>query len=244
MNIALVGFGKVGREIASIVEQSTTDKIVSVSYGEQKELDIIGIQEADVVIDFTSAAIVLENIPKILELKKPLVIGTTGWYDNLDQVKDMIKKENGAFVYGPNFSIGVNIFYKLTGYASKLAQKFEAYDVYGFEVHHTAKKDSPSGTAKKLTSIILESFPAKKVVQTDAIDRPIKKEELHFASLRGGHNRGRHEVTFDSIADEISLTHQSRGGRGFAEGALVAARFIHNKKGFYSFDDVFEELIV
>lgn len=243
MKIALVGFGNMGQEIARIIEENKKHTIISISYSvQQQKLDGEGIKKADVVIEFTSADIVLENIEKIAKLKKPLVVGTTGWYEKINYVKDITKKNNIGFVYGQNFSIGANIFFKTLEFSSKLFSKFGNYDVYGFEMHHAGKKDSPSGTAKKVSQIILDNFPAKKNVQTEKINRQIKKDELHFASIRGGRNAGKHEIIFDSRADEIILSHQAHNRRGFAEGALFAAEFIQDKKGFYSFDEVFRNI--
>ena len=158
----------------------------------------------------------------------------------MDTVKNIVAKHKIGFVYGQNFSIGANIFFKITAYVSQLVNKFEGYDVYGFEVHHTGKKDSPSGTAKKLSQIVLENFPEKKQVQESKLDRQILKEEFHFASIRAGRNPGRHEIVFDSAADQISLFHQVHNRRGFAEGALLAARVIKDKKGFFNFNEVLE----
>lgn len=253
MKIALVGLGKMGTEVQNLVEESGTHQVVSISYkqslpfsGEKGKnpfgnLDKKGISKADVVIDFTSPEVVVSTIKEITKMGKNMVIGTTGWYDQMDQVKELVEKSNIGLIYGSNFSIGANIFFQIVGFASALASKFGSYDVGGFEIHHTGKKDSPSGTAKKIASIIMENFPAKKKLETGRLDRQIEKNELHFASLRVGRNPGYHEVTFDSQADEVKLSHSAHGRRGFAQGALVAAEFINDKKGFYSFDEVFRK---
>lgn len=242
MKLALVGYGKMGREVESLINQSGAHEVVSVSFRSATDkLDKSGIDKADVVIDFTSPEIILDTIKEITGLGKNLVVGTTGWYDHLDEVKETVKKANTGFIYGQNFSIGANIFFKIVGFASSLFSKFGDYDVAGFEIHHTGKKDSPSGTAKKLASVIMENFPQKTKLETGRIDRQLGKEELHFASLRTGRNAGYHEVIFDSFSDEVKLSHSAHGRRGFAEGALVAAEFIKDKKGFYTFDEVFKE---
>lgn len=244
MKIALVGFGNMGKEIVKVVEQQKKNSVVSISYSDHnKKLDIKGIQMADVVIDFTSPEVVIENIKQIAVLEKNMVVGTTGWYEKIDNVKKIVKKNNIGFVYGQNFSIGANIFFKMVRVSSQLINHFTEYDVYGLEVHHTGKKDSPSGTGKKLSQIVLENFLRKKKTQFEKPDKKISSEEFHFASLRGGENPGRHEIIFDSYADEIHLVHQAHNRRGFAEGALVAAEFVKDKKGFYSFDDVFESIL-
>lgn len=242
MKIALIGFGNMGQEISNLINESGTHQVVSISYKNPKDgLGKEGITKADVVIDFTSPEVVVSTIKEVAGMGKNMVVGTTGWYDFLPEVKAVVKRAKTGFIYAQNFSIGANIFFKIVGFASSLFGKFGNYDVAGFEIHHTGKKDSPSGTAKKLASVIMENFPQKKRLETGRLDRQVEKDELHFASLRAGRNPGYHEVIFDSLSDEIKLSHSAHGRRGFAEGALVAAEFIKNKKGFYSFDEVFKK---
>lgn len=242
MKIALVGYGNMGKEIEKIVQETGNHAVVSISYKDRKAgLDKKGIAKADVAIDFTSPDIVLENTKELLRLGIPLVIGTTGWYKELSKVSELVKKHKGSLIYGQNFSIGANIFFKITGFASSLLNSYGGYDVFGIETHHTRKKDSPSGTARKLADVILQNFPKKSTLQTEKLDRQIRSDELHFASVRGGRNFGRHEIVFDSNADEIRLTHQAWGRRGFAEGAIMAAEFIKDKKGIYDFSLLFSK---
>lgn len=242
MKIALIGYGKMGKEVEDLINQSGTHEVVSISYKSPEDiLDKDGIAKADVVIDFTSPEVVMETIKEITGMGKNMVVGTTGWYDRIDQVKAIVEKSKTGLIYGSNFSVGANIFFQIVGFAGKLFSKFGDYDVAGFEIHHRGKKDSPSGTAKKIAQVIMENFPAKKKLETGKIDRQIEKDELHFASLRAGRNFGYHEVIFDSIADEVKLSHNAHGRRGFAQGAIAAAEFIKDKKGFYSFDEVMSE---
>ena len=242
MKIALIGYGKMGQEIEQVIADSKAHEIVSVSFRKDSDsLDLNGIKKADVAIDFTSPEIVMDNIRQVSDLGVNMVVGTTGWYDQLSEVKKMVEEGDIGLIYGQNFSIGANAFFKIVDYASSLFAKYEQYDVYGQEVHHKGKKDSPSGTAKKLAEIIIKNSPNKTSLQTDRLDRQISDSELHFSSVRGGNNPGYHEITFDSMADEISLSHKARGRRGFAEGAIVASEFIKNKKGFYDFSDIFTE---
>ncbi|OGE78773.1 4-hydroxy-tetrahydrodipicolinate reductase, partial [Candidatus Daviesbacteria bacterium RIFCSPLOWO2_02_FULL_41_8] len=235
-------YGNMGREVENLVKESGTHQVVSVSYKSIKDgLDKEGIARADVVIDFTSPEVILDTIKEITGIGKNMVVGTTGWYDRTDQVKEVVEKSKTGLIYAQNFSIGANIFFQIVGFASPLFSRFGNYDVAGFEIHHTGKKDSPSGTAKKISSVVMENFSGKKRLETGRLDRQIEKDELHFASLRSGRNPGFHEVIFDSAADEIKLSHSAHGRRGFAEGAIVAAEFIKDKKGFYSFDEVFKQ---
>ncbi|RJQ36933.1 4-hydroxy-tetrahydrodipicolinate reductase [Candidatus Microgenomates bacterium] len=242
MKIALIGYGNMGREIESLIVENKKDEIVSISYKNISDsLDKEGIKKADVAIDFTSPEIILKNIEEVAKLGKNMVVGTTGWYDKIDDVKNIIEKYKIGLVYGQNFSIGANLFFKTVEYASSMINKFaNYYDVYGFEIHHRGKKDSPSGTARKLSEIILKNYKNKNVLQTEKLDRKINDNELHFASVRGGVNPGLHEIIFDSEADEIKLIHSARGRKGFAQGSLVAAQFIKDKKGFYNFDQLFD----
>lgn len=228
MKIALTGYGKMGHEIENLICESGNHQVVSISYKTLTEsLDKDGIKKADVVIDFTSPEVIINTIKEITGMGKNMVVGTTGWYEKMDEVKKIVKKAKTGFIYGSNFSIGANIFFQIVNFASKLFSRYGSYDVAGYEIHHTAKKDSPSGTAKKIASLILENFP--------------KRKELNFASLRVGRFFGYHEVIFDSQADEIKLSHNAHSRRGFAEGAIAAAEFIKGKKGFYSFDEVMSE---
>jgi len=241
IKLALVGYGNMGREIEDLVKESQDLEIVSVSYKKiTDKLDKTGIRKADIAIDFTSPHIVVNNIREVASLGKNMVVGTTGWYGSLKEVQDLIKKAKTGFIYASNFSVGANIFFKLLEKTGKLFNNFTDYDVYGFEVHHKGKVDSPSGTAKKLADIVVKNVKRKNKIETARLDRKILPNEMHFASVRGGYNAGYHEVVFDSIADEIKLSHQARGRRGFAEGALMAARFISGKKGFYNFEDLFK----
>ena len=237
MNIALVGFGNMGKEIEEVVKSGGTHQINSIS-SQSKGWDETGIKAADVVIDFSSPEVAIDNIKKISGLGKNMVVGTSGWYDQLAAVEQIINESGTGLIYGQNFAIGTNIFFKLVALASKLSSKYGNYDVYGYEVHHSGKKDSPSGTAFKTAETIMENFPTKTKLETGRLDRKIEKNELHFASIRGGRNPGMHEVTFDSEADSINLKVQNHGRRGYAEGAVMAAEFILGKKGIYAFDEI------
>ena len=200
--IALIGYGKMGKEIDELCRASEGFEVVSISFRNKDDrLDVEGIKKSDVAIDFTSKDIVIQNIKEIVELGKNLVVGTTGWYDHLDEVKKIVEKNKIGFLYAPNFSIGANIFLKIMDNATKLFAKYIEYDVYGLEIHHKAKLDSPSGTALKIAS---------------------KIKGLNFTSIRAGRNPGFHEVVFDSDADGITLSHQAYNRSGFAKGALFA----------------------
>lgn len=240
IKIALLGFGNMGQEVNRLCETSDDFEVVSISCKSPAEgLDLAGIALSDVVIDFTAAEVVVKNVEEVTKLGKHMVIGATGWYEHADAVKELARVHGVGVVYGKNFSIGANIFFQITAYAARLFAHFPDYDVYGFEMHHSGKRDSPSGTALKIADEILKNFLSKKTVCTEKLDRKIDQSELHFASVRGGKNPGFHEVIFESVADTVTLSHQAHNRAGFAEGALVAAKFITNKKGWYSFEDIF-----
>lgn len=239
MNIALIGHGNMGKEIETLVREGDKHTIVYIGGGRGKTLDTDALRKADVAIDFTAPDAVMENIRAIVAVGVPLVVGTSGWYEHVDEVSALVEQHGGALIYGENLSIGGNVYFQIVAYASRLFSAFAEYDVLGYEIHHKGKKDSPSGTATRLSNIILDNFPAKKTVQEERLGRPIQPEELHFASVRGGVNRGLHTVVFDSPADEVTLTHRAHGRRGFAAGALMAAEFIHDKKGLHRFDELF-----
>lgn len=240
MKIALIGFGNMGQEVEKAVSETHLHTIVSISYRQKDNpLDIAGIKKADVAIDFTSASVLVHNIEQVARLGVNIVVGTTGWYDQLSKVKQIINKHKIGLIYGQNFSIGANIFFQITDFAAGLFNKFGGYDVYGTEVHHAGKKDSPSGTARKLADIIMKNIPQKKILQNNSLQRQIQEDELHFTSVRAGRNPGFHEITFDSSADQIKLSHQAHNRRGFALGAIMAAQFIKGKKGLHSFDELF-----
>jgi 4-hydroxy-tetrahydrodipicolinate reductase len=218
IKIALIGFGKMGKEVNALCENSEEFEVVSISYKNIKDrLDLKGIAKADIAIDFTSKDVVLKNIEEVAKLGKNLVVGTTGWHGDLEAVKKIVKKYKIGLVYGANFSVGANIFFRMVDFTAKLFSKFPDYDVYGLEIHHKAKLDSPSGTALKIGSLV---------------------NGLNFTSIRAGRNPGFHEVVFDSLADGVTLSHQAYSRVGFAKGALLAAEYIKNKKGVYAFENI------
>ena len=237
--MALLGHGNMGKEIERLILAGGKHRIVSI--GLQRKQDVFPVEEirkADVVIDFTSADIVLENIKRVAAAGKNMVVGTTGWYEHLDDVKKVVQKSGTGLIYGQNLSVGATIFFQVVAHATRLAAAFGDYDVYGFEIHHAAKKDSPSGTALRTAQEILKNSSTKKTLQTGRLDRQRNPDELHFASIRGGRNPGFHQIVFDSNADSITLSHAAHNRVGFAEGAILAAEFIQGKKGMYTFDDV------
>lgn len=247
VKIALIGYGNMGCILKQLAE-AKGNEIVSIidpkaAGATAREITANSLNNADVCIDFSQPDCAIENIRKLSELKKNIVVGTTGWYDRTEEAKKIILKSGNGLVFASNFSLGVNLFYKIIERSSELFNNFSEYDVYGIEFHHNRKKDSPSGTAKTIAKKIVDNCKRKTRMVFDKLDRQIFADELHFASVRGGSVPGTHSVFFDSNSDTIELTHIARSREGFALGALKAAEWINGKKGFYSIDDMMNEII-
>lgn len=226
MKIALIGYGKMGKIIASLAEECGDEIVLKID--ETNAHDLAGqLKSADVAIDFSNAEVVKRNVEACLEAKIPLVEGTTGWNAQKEEIKNLVESKNGAFVFGANFSVGVNLFYRITDFASELFAKFDDYEAFIEEQHHSRKLDAPSGTALKLKEIV---------------EKHIKKD-FSVAATRAGRIPGTHRVGFDGVADQILLEHFARSREGFASGAILAAHWIVGRKGFYEFTDVMDEIL-
>lgn len=226
MKIALIGYGKMGQMVEKAA-LSRGHSIVARMNSDQWDLDAL--QQADLCMEFTHPESVLNNIRRVAELKKELIIGTTGWHDKIEQVQSIVRENQMGALYSPNFSIGVNLLLEILTHASKIMNGFEEYDVAGIECHHNKKKDSPSGTALEIARTIEE--------QIERID------QVPFSALRCGSIPGTHTVLFDSPYDTISITHEARSREGFARGAVQAAEWLRGKKGLYTFADCMQEII-
>ena len=237
MKIALIGFGKMGKEVESLAISKTHEIVAKCHTSALPTQELF--KDCDVVIDFSTPHSVVDHIRMVMSAKKPMVVGTTGWYDQLPQVRDFVDNQDGALIYASNFSVGVQMFYALTAAASKLADKFPDYDAFIQEIHHVQKKDSPSGTALSLGNIVLKHLKRKKKIMTDSILGTIESDSLHIASTRSGSVPGTHIVGFDSAADTIELKHTARNRAGFAAGALHAAEWIVKHKGVHDFSELF-----
>ena len=247
MKITIIGYGRMGIEIEKVSRAKGVEVVSTIDptnpNAKYHDISKKSIGDADVCIDFTTSGSVVENVKKISALKKNLVVGTTGWYDKINAVKSIVQKNKTGLVYASNFSIGVNAFFRIVENAAKIMDKLEDYDVYGYELHHNKKIDSPSGTAKTIAEVLVRNIKRKKELQFDKVDRKINQGELHFASIRAGSIPGTHVVGFDSIADTIELKHTARNSEGFALGALIAAQWICKKRGFYTINDMMESII-
>lgn len=231
MRVALIGYGKMGKMIEAYALEAghkvvaKIDPFAAGASHAQISRDSLG--NADVAIEFSTPKSAVANIEAALAVGTPLVVGTTGWLGDLEKVGKMVAERQASLVYGANYSIGVNLFYKIVAEACKIMNGQGLYDVGGFEAHHNQKADSPSGTAKSLAKIVLANIDSKKRLVSESLtDRRPDKEEFHFSSLRLGSVPGTHSIIFDSSADSIELTHTARSREGFARGALKAAEWL------------------
>ncbi|MFH1720188.1 MAG: 4-hydroxy-tetrahydrodipicolinate reductase [Patescibacteria group bacterium] len=241
MNIALIGLGGMGQVVRRIaLERGHNVPVVADTENEEAthaELSAEALNGVDMVIDFARADGVLERIQTCNDAGVSMVMGTTGWYDNLDQVRNVLSGDNIGFLWSSNFSIGVNLYFQIVQRAAELMNDFDEYDVWGHEIHHFRKADSPSGTAKTLGKILLDNIERKTVVVEEKLDRKREPNEIHFSSLRGGAVNFRHEIGFDSEADTIQITHSARSRDGYALGAVKAAEWLYGRKGYFEMSD-------
>jgi 4-hydroxy-tetrahydrodipicolinate reductase len=235
MNIALIGYGRMGHEIESIaVKRGHFVKLIIDQYNED-DLNGSNLKGIDVAIEFTSPDAAFKNISKCLDEKVRVVSGTTGWLENYSATVDICNKNLTAFIHSSNFSIGVNLLFRLNGELAKLMERYHSYNVSIEEIHHTKKLDAPSGTALTLAAgIVAQQTRYKKwCFETDKTD-----DCIPISSIRKGDVPGTHTITWDSDVDTISLRHEAKNRKGLALGAVVAAEFILSRKGVFTMNDV------
>ncbi|MEG1554199.1 MAG: 4-hydroxy-tetrahydrodipicolinate reductase [Rikenellaceae bacterium] len=237
MNVAIIGYGKMGHVIEGILLERGHKIGIIIDVNNAADFRKENFKDIDVAIEFTAPHTAYGNIIKCLEFGTPVVCGTTAWLDKYDDVVSECKKNNGTFFYSSNYSIGVNLFSKMNTYLAKMMNAFSQYDVTMEEVHHTQKKDSPSGTAITLAEGILEGIDRKKtwVNQTTT-----NGDELEITSIRRSVVPGTHTITWESPVDSIRIEHTAKGREGFAVGAVLAAEFIKGRKGIFTMDDLLQ----
>ncbi len=235
MNIALIGYGKMGKAIEEIALQKGHEIVLKIDVENQNELTEINLQQADVAIEFTGPQNALNNIYKCIDANIPVVCGSTGWLEHWADVERYCMEKNGTLLYASNFSIGVNIFFEVNKKLAALMSKQPAYDVTIEEIHHTEKKDSPSGTAITLAEQIIKEIPKK----STWINEPsTNNDALVINSIRMDPAPGTHTVTYHSGVDDITIVHTAHNRKGFAGGAILAAEFLQGKKGIFFMKDV------
>jgi 4-hydroxy-tetrahydrodipicolinate reductase len=230
MKLALIGNGAMGQLVANLARAAGDEIGLTVTSGDaSKNAAQLAstLRGHDVAVDFSAGSAVLRNIEACALAGVPLVEGTTGWQDHGAGVRRIVEEHEGALVYGANFSVGVNVFYRIVMEAARLMAGFDQYEAFIEEEHHSRKRDAPSGTALKLRDLLAEQI----------------KAEIPIASVRAGHIPGTHRVGFDSAADQITLTHMARSREGFAAGAMLAARWIIGRRGVFEFSDVIDEVL-
>ena len=234
MNIALFGYGKMGKEIEQIALQRNHRIVLKIDKENSKTLTKERLKQADVAIEFSTPDTVIGNIYKCFEAQLPIIVGATGWYIKFEEIKSYCLKENHSLFYATNFSLGVNLFFKMNEEIARMMNKFSDYEVAMQEIHHIHKLDKPSGTAITTAEKILANHNKKSNWSID------KKGEtnLFIDVVREDEVPGTHTVIYKSDIDEISLTHKAYNRKGFALGAVLAAEFLHNKKGIYTMSDL------
>lgn len=259
MKIALIGYGKMGHIIEEIAISRGHQIVCTIDVNNLQDFESEAFRSADVAIEFTTPKTCLGNVAKCLEVSMPVVVGSTGWYDQLPQVEADVKKANGSLFWASNFSIGVNVFVAMQKYIAKIMNSYPQYDVTLEETHHIHKLDSPSGTAITIANAITDNLERKQTwKETAAIwqheDMSVdvarnaevgtqfqshNPEELEVIAFRRGEVPGIHTVVYDSEVDTITMTHSAKSRRGFALGAVVAAEWMADgKKGVYTMTDL------
>ncbi len=246
MKIALLGYGKMGKMIEQIALERKHEIVLKISQENLYDLTLANLQKADVAIEFSTPHTVLNNIALCFEAGIPIVVGATGWYEKLADVKESCFTHNASLIYASNFSVGVNIFFYINKMLAKVMNRFPDYEVQVEEIHHTQKLDAPSGTAITIAESIIENIPVKEAwinVLSGQIsdDSPvvITPNQLLIESHRIENVPGTHTVVYDSEVDTIEFKHTAHNRSGFALGAVLAAEWIKDRKGFFTAADLF-----
>ena len=235
MNIALIGYGKMGKTIEEIALQRGHQIVLKIDIDNTTDFTRENLNKADAAIEFTGPHSAYENVKKLMQFGKATICGSTGWLQNLNEIHESCKQNETAFLYASNFSVGVNIFFELNKKLASLMAAHTDYEVAMTEIHHTQKKDAPSGTAITLAEQILENIPGKKSWVNHFSDN---KDELEIISERIDPAPGTHAIKYSSAIDDIEIIHTAHSRKGFALGAVIAAEFIAGKKGIYNMKDV------
>jgi len=235
MRIALIGYGKMGKAIEEIAVNRGHEIVLKIDEYNLSDFSKKNIAAANVAIEFTGPHSAYDNVKKALEFDIPIVCGSTGWLEKLNEIKKLCTDRKGSFIYASNFSVGVNIFFEINKKLAALMNLQKDYEVQVTEVHHTRKKDAPSGTAITIAELILENLKRKRTWVNHISDNV---EDLEIISERIDPAPGIHKVKYSSAVDDIEIIHTAHSRQGFALGAVLAAEFIQDKKGIFSMKDV------
>jgi 4-hydroxy-tetrahydrodipicolinate reductase len=235
MNIALIGYGKMGKAIEAIALEKGHQVVLKIDINNASDFNPENISKADVAIEFTGPHSAFDNVMKCLELGIPVVCGSTGWLEKWEEAKSYCNKQQGSLLYASNYSIGVNLFFEINKFVAQLMSSHTDYDVVMEEIHHTQKKDAPSGTAITLAEQVMSFIKQKKQWVNEATNNA---SDLSIISKRIDPAPGTHTIRYTSSVDDIEIIHTAHNRIGFAGGAVLAAEFLHNKKGIYNMKDV------
>ncbi|MBN9302949.1 MULTISPECIES: 4-hydroxy-tetrahydrodipicolinate reductase [Dysgonomonas] len=235
MNIALIGYGKMGHEIEKIALKRGHNIVSIIDMNNLEEFNSPAFKSADVAIEFSTPDSAIQNYRKCFEVGVAVVAGTTGWLEHLDEVKRACAEQGKTFFYASNYSLGVNIFFALNKYLAKIMNNYPSYEVKMEEVHHIHKLDAPSGTAITLAEDLIKEVNRK---ERWSLEVEEKQTDLPIHCIREGEVPGIHEIIYESEADIISIKHDAKSRVGFALGAVLAAEFTNGKKGFLGMDDM------
>jgi 4-hydroxy-tetrahydrodipicolinate reductase len=235
MKIALFGYGKMGREIEKIALARHHQIVLKIDADNLHELTPDNLSKAEVAIDFSTPASAFTNITTCFDIGIPVICGTTGWHDRLEEVKKLCVEGNQTFFYASNFSLGVNIFFAVNKFLASLMNSMTSYDVSVKEIHHIHKLDAPSGTALTLANDLMERVGRKKKWELNRASGP---EVLKITAVREGEVPGTHVVTYESDVDTLEISHVARNRSGFAYGAILAAEFVLGRKGVFTMEDL------
>lgn len=239
MDLAIIGYGRMGQHVAQLAHAQGHN--ITHRINDQAALQTATFQGDEVAVVFTPPAACVSTIQQVVERGLTTVVGTTGWYERLEDVHAMVAMHGTGLLWSANFSIGVHLFWQALRHVAQTLHSAPTYDVYGYEVHHSGKVDAPSGTALQTADLLVQHFPRKTTLVTHLPERALYSEEFHWGSVRGGAVAGTHAVVFDSACDSIELRHTARSRAGFAEGALAAAAWLRERTGCYSMDDFMAE---
>jgi len=239
MKLALVGTGQMGEAVEALVEERGHD--IEARFNSESPLtesERSAVDDVDVAIDFSLPPLAVRHIERYCQWGIPAVVGTTGWYEHLPEVKRWVEEYDAALLYAPNFSLGIAILVRALKAVTPLLEQLPEYDPFVHEVHHVRKMDSPSGTATMIAGLLVDGLSRKKRIVAETQHGRIDDDALHVTSTRAGRVVGEHVVGFDSAYDSVTLNHQAKNRQGFAFGALRAAEWLHGRKGLFTLDDV------
>lgn len=235
MKITLIGYGKMGHEIEKICVSRGHEIVCIIDENNQNDFESKAFQSSDVAIEFSTPDSAFQNYKNSFKYNIPVVAGTTGWLSHIDEIKDLCKDGKQTFFYASNYSVGVNIFFAVNKYLSKLMNQFPDYNVEMEETHHIHKLDAPSGTAITLAEDIINNLERK---ENWTMNSPVTSE-IYIGAIREGEVPGNHKVKYFSEFDSITIEHDAKTRKGFALGAVIAAEFVNGKKGFLTMSDIF-----